>query len=807
MSPRMIGDRQPQWHPDFMAVQKFFSAALPLVFCLLISCRGPSGISLTGEEGELPGAAPLPAELAQKLGDAIAERGDEYEPRTRHLNEDGTPKFTNRLILEKSPYLAQHAHNPVNWYPWGDEAFEMAEKLDRPVLLSIGYSTCHWCHVMEHESFEDIEIARYLNGNYVAIKVDREERPDIDAIYMKAIQVMGRNGGWPLTVWLTPNRQPFFAGTYFPPRSPSPTGPPGFLETLAHIQEQFDQNRRGTRQTAAEFTSQIELAMQPPTGEMAPSQIPLHEAASFFEMRFDRENGGIASGQAKFPSSFPCRFLMRHYRRTDRQNNLDMVNHTLEKMAAGGIYDHIGGGFHRYTTDRRWLFPHFEKMLYDNALLAMAYTEAYQLTRREEFARVAREILAYVARDMTSPEGGFYSATDADSLTDDGGHHEGVFFTWTLDEIESAIGKELARVFVAHYNVTEIGNFDGRNILHATRSLEETAAELEMSEDQARTILAESRELLYEARSQRPRPHRDEKILAAWNGLMISAYARAARVLVDDAEHGIDYAEQATIAADFILENMQRDGRLQRSYINGHTHINAYCDDYAFTIAALIDIFEATHNPKWLDQAIRLEQVFSQYHEDTREGGFFRTSSDHESLLAREKPFHDGALPSGNSVAAINLLRLYELTTKADYQQRADQLLSACGQQLANDPSELYEMLLALDFRTDTAKQIVIVSPEIGGADVFLQALSSEFNPNHILVVATEGQHLKELGARVPLVKEKSVLNGKPTAYVCEGRLCKMPTDDPNVFLEQVRKVVMLDPMPGYRPPENGNGN
>ena len=570
----------------------------------------------------LPGASAPNDELDEQLQQAWAKREPGYKPRTQHLQPDGTPKYTNRLFFESSPYLLQHAHNPMNWHPWGDEAFEKARALGRPVLLSVGYSTCHWCHVMEEESFDDEEIARYINENYIPIKVDREVRPDVDAIYMSAVQAMRGRGGWPMTVWLTPDREPFYAGTYFPARDGDRGTSMGFLTLVAKLKEIYDNDPdRITKQTQ-DITAAISRAMEPQAGSELPGPQVLHQLASFYKVRFDDINGGT-KGSPKFPSSLPIRGLLRYHRRTGDKRALEMAELTLEKMARGGMYDQAGGGFHRYSTDERWLVPHFEKMLYDNALLVTAYLEGYQATGRTDFAAVARDILRYVERDMTSSEGAFYSATDADSLNPEGEREEGWFFTWTPAEIAEVLGEERAKAVVAYYAVSGKGNFEGRNILHRPKPAAEVAAQLGLPTETLRSIVDEAREELYAARAERPPPLRDDKVLTAWNGLMISAHAQAALVLGD-----ADYARRAERAAAFLLKNLRRGRRLLRSYNSGQARHNAYLDDYAFLIAALLDLYEATGNSDWLREAVELEQVLEEHYQDEQNGGFFMTSDD-----------------------------------------------------------------------------------------------------------------------------------------------------------------------------------
>ncbi len=677
-------------------------------------------------ESALPGVEQFDSKIRKKFQEMRKMRGGDYRPRTRHLTANGRAKYTNRLFLQSSPYLLQHAHNPVNWYPWGDEAFKTARKLNRPVLLSVGYSTCHWCHVMEEESFEDEEIAKYMNENYIVIKVDREERPDIDAIYMSAVHAMGMRGGWPMTVWLTPDKTPFYGGTYFPARDGDRGVRFGFLTLLKKLKNIYDTDRDKVIEFGKRLASAVEQNLRPKIGTRLPQATVLHAAADYYKKNFDSAFGGVGSAP-KFPSSTPNRFLLRYFRRTGDKDILKIVQLTLQKMAAGGMYDHVGGGFHRYSTDKRWLVPHFEKMLYDNALLTMAYVEAYQVTGDENFKRITHEILRYIERDMTSPEGGFYSATDADSLTPNGHREEGYFFTWTPKELRKVLGKERAAIVEAYYSVTSGGNFEGRNILNTPKPPDKVAKRLKISKEQLKSVINESKELLYRNRKLRPPPIRDEKILVAWNGLMISAHARAGLILKKP-----EYIERGIKAAQFILEKLYLKNRLLRSYKDGMAKHNAYLDDYAFFIAALLDLYEATHDLQWIKKAIELDRVLEKHYEDKKEGGFFMTSNDHERLLAREKPNYDGAEPTGNSVAILNLIRLNEFTTKHIYKERAERALKSFSSTLASSPMALSEMLLAVDFFFDKPKEIIIIAPtgKQVEAEPFLAEFRKQFLPN-----------------------------------------------------------------------------
>jgi uncharacterized protein YyaL (SSP411 family) len=745
------------------------------------------GAASAGVPEALPDAPPFPPELRRALARALAERPPDETPRTRHRASDGTPLYTNRLLLESSPYLRQHAHNPVDWRPWGEEAFAEARARGRPVLVSIGYSTCHWCHVMEEESFDDPEIARLLNAHFIAIKVDREVRPDVDSVYMAAIRAMGRSGGWPLNVWVTPDRQPFFAGTYFPPRDRD--GRPGLTTVLESIRSEYAARPESIERRAAQLEATIRGRMESnvATATQVPGPETLRLAARQALSRMDWSWGGFR-GRPKFPSSVPLRFLLRYHRRTGDAQALEAVTLTLEKLAAGGVRDHLGGGFHRYATDARWLVPHFEKMLYDNATLAQVYLEAWQVTGRRDFADVVRGTLGYVQREMTAPGGGFYSASDADSPGPDGEPEEGRFFTWTPAETARVLGPQRARAVDAWFGITPEGHLEGRSVLHTWREADALAAELEIPVEALRRTLAESRERLYQARSRRPAPFRDEKALAAWNGLMVSAFARAGLAL-DDA----GYVASAERAADFVLTEMRADGRLRRIAHGRSAEGAAFLEDHAFLIAGLLDLYEASPDPRWLREALALQSQLDAHYADESGGGYYRTAAGAEHVLAREKPATDGALPSGNSVAALNLLRLADLTFDPAYRQRAVQLFSA-QTAFQETPAAFGELLLALEYLHDTPKEIVIVRPASAAGDLnaMLAPLRRSFVPNRVLAVVPEGDGLDEHAALAPLVKGRRAREEQVTAYVCENRVCERPTADPEVFARQIRKVTPL---------------
>ena len=732
-----------------------------------------------------PGAESRSDAVKQTLAQAWAARRDDYRPRTRHLvdGDVSQPQFVNRLFLETSPYLVQHAHNPVDWYPWGDEAFAAAKRLGRPVLLSVGYSTCHWCHVMEEESFEDLEIAAYLNANFICIKVDREERPDVDSVYMTAVHALRNRGGWPMTVFLTPDREPFFGGTYFPPRDGARGNRPGFLTILREITATWHGDRAKVDRTATQLTAHIRRALgssdPDPTGAVDGSVLSRTVVA--VSGQFDDAWGGLQR-QSKFPSSTPIRFLLRETRRTGDIGAEMMAIKTLHKMAAGGMNDQVGGGFHRYSTDPRWLVPHFEKMLYDNALLVVVYLEAWQQTGDPAHAATARSILRYVRREMVAPGGGFYSATDADSLTPAGHREEGWFFTWTPAEIADLVGSERAALATAAWGLTAAGNFEGRNIPWLERSLTDTAAALKRPLPDVVTELDTIKDTLYAARSRRPPPLLDDKILTAWNGLMISAFATAGKDLGEP-----DSVAVAARAADFLLTNLREVGVLHRSWKDGQIGAPGILDDHAFLCAGLLDLFEATGEVRWLDEAIALDAAIATRFADPA-GGWFLTAADSETLLAREKPTSDGAEPSGLSVHALNLLRLAALTTDPGYRTRADAAMGSVKGRLTRSPMALTEMLLAVDWTLDRPTEIAIVAPR-GQRPAALQLAAERgrrFLPNAVTVVVEEGAPLDAAARRIPWLAGKKARGGAVTAYVCEEGICELPAETVEAFGAQL---------------------
>lgn len=675
------------------------------------------------------------------------------------------PAHTNRLINETSPYLLQHAHNPVAWFPWGEEAFAIARSEHKPVLLSVGYSACHWCHVMEHESFENEAIAKLMNDNFINIKVDREERPDLDQIYMNAVQMMTQHGGWPMTVFLTPDAIPFYAGTYFPPEDRY--NMPGFPRVLTSVADAFRERHDDIVQTAQSVLGELKRGTaMVESNEVLTTEL-LDAAYRGIIKNYDNTNGGFG-GAPKFPPAMALEFLLHTFYRTGSPQALEIVKHTCRKMAEGGIYDHLGGGFHRYSTDARWLVPHFEKMLYDNALLSRLYLHYYQLTRDDSARKVAEGILDYVAREMTDPLGGFYSTQDADSEG-----VEGKFFVWSLAEVEALLGKRDAELFAVYYNVTPGGNFEDANILNITRDLAEIAAREEVAMEELAATIAKGRQLLLAAREKRVKPARDEKVLTSWNGLMLASFAEAGAILERP-----DYSAIARKNARFILNNLRRDGLLLRSYKAGESKLNAYLEDYSFSIDGLLTLFETTGELEWFNEARNLCDVMIAEFWDDRDGGFFFTGNSHEQLIVRAKDFFDNATPSGNSVAAEVLLRLGTLTNNQDYQRRAITILRLTGNGMLRYPSGFGRLLCVLDFYLDTPKEIALLGAADAPQTILLaREIWSRYLPNKVVAQAISQD--STAASAIPLLEGKAELNGSPTAYVCEDFTCKSPVTAP----------------------------
>ncbi|MGB5925976.1 MAG: thioredoxin domain-containing protein [Dehalococcoidia bacterium] len=686
----------------------------------------------------------------------------------------------NRLIKEPSPYLRQHAQNPVDWYPWSPEAFERAQRENKPIFLSIGYSTCHWCHVMAHESFEHPEVARLMNETFVSIKVDREERPDIDNVYMSACQVMIGSGGWPLSIIITPDKKPFFAATYIPRESRF--GLIGMMELIPHIRELWAM-RRGE---ALSLSNKIATVLQQTSQDTPGEELDKSTLDLTYEQlagRFDEKHAGF-SGAPKFPTPHNLLFLLRYWKRGGNEAALDMVEKTLQAMRRGGIYDHVGFGFHRYSTDSQWLVPHFEKMLYDQAMLAMAYTEAYQATAKEDYGKTAREIFTYVLRDMTAPEGGFCSAEDADSEGE-----EGKFYLWTHEDIRQALGNEAADFVAKLFNIEKDGNFaeqttgrkSGNNILHLRKSLGEFASDLNLSEHDLVKHLEMIRQKLFAYREKRARPMKDDKILTDWNGLMIAALAKGAQAF-DEPE----YAQAARRTADFILGNMRKpDGRLWHRYRDGQAGVEANLDDYALLVWGLIELYEAIFDASYLRVALELTNDMQRHFWDEDGGGFYLTPDDGESLLVRKKEIYDGAMPSGNSVAMLNLLRLGRMTANSDLEEKAAKIGRAFSRSVKQSPSAHTQLMVALDFGIGPCYEVVIAGQaQAEDTKAMVRALGTRFLPNKVVLLNPREQESPEIAQLAEFTRNQSSIGGKATAYVCLNYNCRLPTTDINRMVE-----------------------
>ena len=702
---------------------------------------------------------------------ALAALGAAHRPRTRHLLPDGRPRYTNALIHEASPYLMQHAHNPVDWQPWGAAAFDEARRRGVPVFLSVGYSTCHWCHVMEHESFEDEEIAGFLNARFVPVKVDREERPDVDAVYMEFLQMTTGGGGWPMSVFLTPEKRPLYAGTYFPARDGDRGPHRGFLTLLRVLDRNWqDPEFQGQADKALAALGQRGQGEDGGEGDgQAAGLAALVAGGEIYKRLFDSEWGGFGRAP-KFPRPAVLDFLLRQWRRSGEPALLEAVETTLVRMHCGGMYDHVGGGFARYSVDRRWLVPHFEKMLYDNAQLVVAYTEAWQATGNDLYRHVAEDVLAYLDREMSDAGGGFYSATDADSADAAGHMHEGLFFVWTPAEIAALLDPADAKWVTATFDVKPGGNFEGHSILNLAEPLS--------ASDRARWLAV--RGALYAARAKRIAPGLDDKVLVAWNGLAIQAFARAAMAF-DRPE----LAARAARAADFVLTAMADGERLHRAWRAGKARHPAVLDDYATLIGGLLDLLEATGDARWLGHAERLQAVVDRHFADEA-GGWFRTADDGEVLLFREKPTYDGAEPSGNAQGALNLLRLAAITDEAGYRKRAEGVLRAMGELASRAPHAVPKLLCAVDLAHAEASVVVIVVPA-GEAVEAGQTLWSEarrvFAPHAIRLISPEGGPLAQ---RLAVFADRPA-KGTATAYVCVGTTCEPPTTDSATVAQTLR--------------------
>ena len=680
----------------------------------------------------------------------------------------------NRLAGEKSPYLLQHKDNPVDWYPWGDEAFAAAKAQDKPIFLSIGYSTCHWCHVMEHESFEDTTVAALMNDNFINIKVDREERPDIDNIYMTVCQMMTGSGGWPLTIVMTPDKKPFFAGTYFPRESRFQRM--GMLDLVPRLGKMWREERDNVLASAEQVVNHLQNSFSP-AGTEELTEETLKSAFTQFLQRFDDEHGGF-EGRMKFPTAHNLTFLLRYHKRTGDPTALMMVEKTLQSMRKGGIYDHVGFGFHRYATDKEWLLPHFEKMLYDQAMNAMAYLETYQVTSDESYAATAREVFTYVLRDMTSDDGGFYSAEDADSEGE-----EGKFYVWTEEEVLAILGAQDGRLFAEVYNFSEEGNYSdeatgrttGSNIPHLVKPIEEIAEAKGVAVEELIGKLNELREKLFSVRKERIHPLKDDKILTDWNGLMIAAFAKGAQILNDTT-----YADAAMSAADFVMENLKtRNGRLLKRYREGEASLPAHLEDYAFFAWGLLELYEATFDVKYLSEAMRLADLMTDLFWDDEGGGFYFTADGGEEQIVRTKDLYDGAIPSGNSVAAMVLLRLGRISGNTQYEQMASTIGKVFSGKVAQAPTGYTQLLSAVDFGLGPSYEIVIVGNRDGkDTQAMLRRLQESFIPNKVVLLKPTDGEAKEIVKIAPFTETQMAIEGRATAYVCQNYACEAPTTD-----------------------------
>ncbi len=691
---------------------------------------------------------------------------------------------TNRLVNEKSPYLLQHADNPVDWYPWGEEAFEKARKEDKPILLSIGYSTCHWCHVMEHESFEDPEVARLMNETFVSIKVDREERPDIDNIYMTVCQMISKSGcGWPLNVIMTPDNKPFYVATYIPKENRF--GRVGMMELIPQVKELWNTKRGDVIKSADQITDVLKQGVQFSSNLKGEGldETSLKEAFTELEGSFDSKNGGFGTAP-KFPTPHNFLFLLRYWKRSGDVRALNIVEKSLQSMRMGGIYDHVGFGFHRYSTDQNWLVPHFEKMLYDQAMLAMAYVEVYQATGKKEYAKTADEIFTYVLRDMTDSSGGFYSAEDADSEGE-----EGKFYFWTKDEIQEVLGEGQSQLILKVFNVIDGGNFSGEatgrnagsNILNIPHSLSEIASSQNISEDELVLRLDEARTKLFEVREKRIHPHKDDKILTNWNGLMIAALAKGAQVLNES-----KYIDAAKKSANFILENMRdKNGRLLHRYRDGDAGIKANADDYAFFIWGLIELYEASFDVRYLQTALELKKEMINHFWDIKNGGFYFTSDDGDDLIVRQKEINDGAIPSGNSVAMLNMLRLGRITADTDLEEKASMINGVFSKLIGRYPSAFTQFLVGLDFGIGPSYEVIIAGNS-GAEDTgaMIKALRMRFVPNKIVLFRPTDKDATKIATIAEYTTNHLSIGGKATAYVCLNYECKLPTTEIDKMLE-----------------------
>jgi uncharacterized protein len=679
----------------------------------------------------------------------------------------------NRLAGETSPYLQQHADNPVDWYPWGKAAFERARAEDRPILLSVGYSACHWCHVMEHESFEDDETARIMNERFVNVKVDREERPDVDSVYMAAVQALTSHGGWPMTVFLMPDGSPFHGGTYFPPEPRH--GLPSFRQVLGAVADAYHARREDVASSAAGLREALEQGTRLRAPAILQASV-LDGAYGRIAGSYDALNGGFGAAP-KFPQPMALEFVLRHHVRTGDAQSVRMLQHTLRQMANGGMYDQLGGGFHRYSVDAKWLVPHFEKMLYDNALLARLYTRAYQVTRDPTLRRVAEETLDYVRREMASPDGGFYSAQDADSEGE-----EGRFYVWSPDEVDSVLGPDVGALFRRYYDVTRAGNFEGSNILHVEPDAARVAGEAGVDVDRLEAVLARGRAELYTVRSRRVWPARDEKVLTSWNAMMLQAYAVAAQVFDRDEDREI-----AVRNAEFLLRELRKDGRLHRTWRDGAARIDGFLEDYALLGDALLSLYEATFDARWVGEARELGDRIIDLFWDEDEQVFYDSAAGGETLVVRPRQVDDNATPSGNSAATMLLLRLSAFTGEERYHDIAVRVLRSMASLLERAPLAFGHLLAAADFQLAAPQEVAIIG-EPGAADTaaLLAVVRERYRPNTIVALRATGWGVDAESSSIPLLAGREALDGRATAYVCKRFTCRRPVTEPDALREEL---------------------
>lgn len=683
-------------------------------------------------------------------------------------------KTPNPLITEKSPYLLQHAHNPVHWYPWGQEAFDKAKRENKPVLVSIGYATCHWCHVMAHESFEDQQVADILNEHFISIKVDREERPDIDSMYMSVCQMMTGQGGWPLNVFVTPDQKPFYAGTYFPKRSAY--GRPGFIEALTQLLDAYHNDRDHIESLAEKATNNLRIKAAGQT-ENTLTQESIHKAYYQLMSSFDTLYGGFGSAP-KFPAPHMLSFLMRYFEWTGQENALYAVTKTLNGMANGGIYDHIGSGFTRYSTDEKWLVPHFEKMLYDNALLIDAYTEAYQITQHPEYEKLVQDLIQFIKRDMMNRDGSFYSAIDADSEG-----KEGQYYVWTKEEIMTHLGDDLGTLFCAVYHITEEGNFEGQNIPHTiSTSFDDIKAAYSIDDKTLHSKLQSARHILLTVRQQRPAPLIDDKVLTSWNALMISALAKAGSVF-----HKKEAIRMAKQAMSFLETHLVQQERLMVRYREGDVKHLGFIEDYAHMLTAYMSLYEATFDLDWLTKARAVAENMFELFWDEQIGGFFFSGSDAEALIVREKEVYDGAMPSGNSTALQQLLKLSRMIGRQDWIETLEKMFSAFYVDVSSYPSGHTAFLQGLLSQYAVKREIIILGKKGDPQkEQLLQALQKRFMPFDIILTAETGQELARLA---PFAKDYKTINDSTTVYICENYSCRQPITNLDEAMEQLFQI------------------